>query len=68
MVKYQTWLQFAVLLIFIIAVGSLVRSCQYGPAQTQLFDRLSMMRSDMNAVVGGGRRIVNYDNNEKATI
>ncbi|CAN0620611.1 conserved protein of unknown function [Burkholderia multivorans] len=67
MVKLKTWLQFVVIAIFVVVVVSLARSCQADPTQIQLFDRLAMMRTDMQAVIDDGRRVVNYDNNEKTT-
>ena len=59
------WLQFAVIVIFVVAVVSLVRSCQADPTQIQLFDRLAMMRNDMQAIIDSGGNIVRYENNEK---
>ncbi|MDF3101014.1 MULTISPECIES: hypothetical protein [Burkholderia] len=61
------WLQFSVIAIFVVAVISLVRSCQADPAQTQLFDQLAMMRDDMQAIINDGGRVVRYDNNGKTT-
>ncbi|WP_175998879.1 hypothetical protein [Burkholderia stabilis] len=67
MEKLKTWLQLAVVAIFVVVAVSLVRSCQADPTQIQLFDRLAMMRNDMQAIIDGGGRVVRYDNNEKTT-
>lgn len=60
-------MQLAVILLFVFAIVSLVRSCQSDPTQMELFDRLEMMRSDMQAVISDGGRVVSYDNNRKTT-
>lgn len=65
--KLKMWLQFSVIAIFVVAVISLVRSCQADPTQTQLFDQLAMMRDDMQAIINDGGRVVRYDNNGKTT-
>ncbi|WP_155696671.1 hypothetical protein [Burkholderia stagnalis] len=67
MVKFKTWLQLMVIVIFVAVAVSLVRSCQADPTQIQLFDRLAMMRSDMQAIIDDGGRVVRYENNEKTT-
>lgn len=65
--KIRTVMQLAVILLFVFAIVSLVRSCQSDPTQMELFDRLEMMRSDMQAVISDGGRVVSYDNNRKTT-
>lgn len=65
--KLKTWSQFAVIAIFVAVVVSLVRSCQADPTQIKLFDQLAMMRTDMQAVIDDGGRVVRYDNNGKTT-
>ena len=65
--KIRTGMQLAVIVLFVLAMVSLVRSCKRDPAQMQLFERLAMMRSDMQAVIGNGGRVTNYDDNRKTT-
>jgi len=60
-------MELAVVALFLIAIVSLVRSCQSGPTQMELFDRLAMMRSDMQAVISDGGQVVDYYYNNKTT-
>lgn len=60
-------MELAVVVLFVFTVVSLVRSCQSGPTQMELFDRLAMMRSDMQAVINDGGQVVDYYNNNKTT-
>ena len=60
-------IQLVVMALFVLVIVSLVRSCQSDPTQMQLFERLAMMRNDMQAVIGDGGRVVSYDDNRKTT-
>lgn len=60
-------MQLAVIALFVSVIVSLVRSCKSDPTQMELFDRLAMMRSDMQAVISDGGRVTSYDNNRKTT-
>lgn len=57
-------MEIAVVALFVIVIVSLVRSCQDDPTQMELFDRLAMMRSDMQAVINDGGQVVDYYNNK----
>jgi len=67
LVKCKTLLELTAIAIFVCAIVSLVRSCKEDPTQTQLFTQLTMMRSDMQAIVNIGGNVTNYDNNRKTT-
>ena len=60
-------MELTVVALFVFAIVSLVRSCQSDPTQMELFDRLAMMRSDMQAVISDGGRVSSYDDNRKTT-
>jgi hypothetical protein len=65
--KIRAVIQLTAIALFVLAIVSLVRSCQSDPTQMELFDRLAMMRSDMQAVISDGGRVASYDNNRKTT-
>lgn len=60
-------MQLVVIGLFVLVIVSFIRTCQSDPTQMELFDRLAMMRSDMQAVISDGGRVVDYYNNNSKT-
>jgi hypothetical protein len=66
-VKYKTLPELAAIAVFVWVIVALVRSCKEDPTQTQLFTQLTIMRSDMQAIMRVGGKVTDYDNNRKTT-
>lgn len=65
--SYKIFLRLAVVAIVVWVLVELIHSCGENPTQNQLFTQLTMMRSDMQAVIKSGGQVTDYDDNRKTT-